>query len=213
MWCRNRIHRYPSPQNSHLGGIVSQAVSGAPRPRQILRCFSSPPFSHRYSLLLQHWETSVPLGETLTREVCPWNGGDCVSRMAALAARASVPCGNQIWSSGKDIRAGTGWPPCDPSSTIWPPLSYPIFYPVCELFQMKQTDGVLEDRLKLNGKKKSGWHFTRRWQRWEQSGPDSQPPRDHFTSVCLFLYQFPCCFFFSKASFTAFALVFKWEKK
>lgn len=154
VWCRNRIHRYPSPQNSHLGGMVSQAVSGAPRPRQILRCFSSPPFSHRYSLLLQHWETSVTLGETLTREVCPRNGGDCVSRMAALAAQASVPCGNQIWSGGKDIRAGTGWPPRDPSSTIWPPLSYPIFYPVCELFQMKQTDGVLEDRLKLNGEKK-----------------------------------------------------------
>lgn len=63
------------------------------------------------------------------------------------------------------------------------------------------------------GKKKRGWHFTRRWQRWEQSGPGSQPPRDHFTSACLFLHQFPCSFFSSKASFTAFALVFKWEKK
>lgn len=197
--CRNRIHRHPSPQNSQLGGIASQAVSGAPRPRLILRCFLSPPFSHRYSLLLQHWETSVTLGETLTWEVCPRNCGGCVSRTAALAARVSVPCCNQIWSSRKDIRAGTGWPPCDPSSAIWPPLSYPIFSSVCELFQMKQTDGVWEDRLKLNEKKKSGWHFTRRWKRWEQSGPDSQPPRDHFTSLCLFLHQFPSYFFFSKA--------------
>lgn len=154
VWCRNRIRRYPSPQNSQLGGIVSQAVSGAPGPHLILRCFSNPPFSHRYSLLPQHWETSVTLGETLTREVCPRDCGGCVSRMAALAAPASVPCGNQIWSSGKDIRAGTGWPPCDPSSTIWPPLSCPIFYSLCELFQMKQTDGVREDRLKWNEKKK-----------------------------------------------------------
>lgn len=69
--------------------------------------------------------------------------------------------------SGKVIGRGVSiWSPVSLFSIIWPPLYYPSFFFVCELSQMKQTDGILGDSLKWMGKK-SGQYFSRRWKRWE----------------------------------------------
>lgn len=79
---------------------------------------------------------------------------------------------------------------------------------------MKQTDGVWEDRLKLNEKKKKVGGTSLEGEK-DESKVDQIPSLPEIisaASVCFYINFLPISSS-AKLSFTAFALVFKWGKK